>query len=142
LRARGFGFLEVGRRRRARSPAIRARACSGCPRTARDQPLRLQQRRRGGDRGTAGARPGGAVVGLNLGANKDSDDRAADFAAVLAICGPHVDFATVNVSSPNTERLRDLQGSAALAALLARVMEAFAPPCLEGCRSSSRSRPI
>ncbi|MBS0564248.1 MAG: quinone-dependent dihydroorotate dehydrogenase [Proteobacteria bacterium] len=61
-------------------------------------------------------------VGLNLGANKDSADRAADFARVLAICGPHVDFATVNVSSPNTERLRDLQGKAALSALLAGVM--------------------
>ena len=62
-------------------------------------------------------------VGLNLGANKDSADRAADFARVLAHCGPHVDFATVNVSSPNTEKLRDLQGRAALAALLAGVME-------------------
>ncbi|GAB1364488.1 hypothetical protein MASR1M32_37240 [Rhodobacter sp.] len=45
---------------------------------------------------------------------------------MLATCGPHVDFATVNVSSPNTERLRDLQGPAALAALLAGVMEARA----------------
>ncbi|MCY1128524.1 quinone-dependent dihydroorotate dehydrogenase [Frigidibacter sp. RF13] len=62
-------------------------------------------------------------VGLNLGANKDSADRAADFARVLAHCGPHVDFATVNVSSPNTEKLRDLQGKAALAALLAGVVE-------------------
>jgi dihydroorotate dehydrogenase len=62
-------------------------------------------------------------VGLNLGANKTSDNRAADFARVLAHCGPHVDFATVNVSSPNTEKLRDLQGPAALAALLAGVME-------------------
>ena len=62
-------------------------------------------------------------VGLNLGANKDSTDRAADFARVLAVCGPHVDFATVNVSSPNTEKLRDLQGRAALSALLAGVME-------------------
>ncbi len=62
-------------------------------------------------------------VGLNLGANKDSPDRAADFAKVLATCGPHVDFATVNVSSPNTEKLRDLQGRAALTALLAGVME-------------------
>ena len=62
-------------------------------------------------------------IGLNLGANKDSADRAADFARVLAHCGPHVDFATVNVSSPNTEKLRDLQGRAALAALLAGVME-------------------
>lgn len=71
-------------------------------------------------------RPKGAVIGLNLGANKDSDDRAADFARVLAACGPQVDFATVNVSSPNTERLRDLQGKAALAALLAGVMAARA----------------
>ena len=62
-------------------------------------------------------------VGLNLGANKDSADRAADFAAVLAACGPHIDFATVNVSSPNTEKLRDLQGRAALTSLLAGVME-------------------
>lgn len=61
-------------------------------------------------------------VGLNLGANKDSPDRAADFASVLAICGPYVDFATVNVSSPNTERLRDLQGKAALQGLLAGVL--------------------
>ncbi len=69
------------------------------------------------------ARSKGAVpVGLNLGANKTSTDRAADFAAVLAHCGPFVDFATVNVSSPNTEKLRDLQGPAALAALLAGVM--------------------
>ncbi|MEI2807958.1 MAG: quinone-dependent dihydroorotate dehydrogenase [Albidovulum sp.] len=63
-------------------------------------------------------------VGLNLGANKTSEDRAADFARVLAIAGPHVDFATVNVSSPNTERLRELQGKAALAALLAGVLAA------------------
>ncbi|GLS85660.1 dihydroorotate dehydrogenase (quinone) [Cypionkella aquatica] len=66
---------------------------------------------------------GTVPVGLNLGANKDSADRAQDFARVLAVCGPHVDFATVNVSSPNTEKLRDLQGRAALAALLAGVME-------------------
>ncbi len=65
-------------------------------------------------------------VGLNLGANKDSPDRARDFAQVLACCGPHVDFATVNVSSPNTERLRDLQGRAALDGLLRGVMEANA----------------
>lgn len=61
-------------------------------------------------------------VGINLGANKDAADRATDFRAVLSICGPHVDFATVNVSSPNTERLRELQGRAALAALLAGVL--------------------
>lgn len=63
-------------------------------------------------------RPDHGIVGLNLGANKDSPDRADDFARVLACCGPHLDFATVNVSSPNTENLRDLQGAAALRALL------------------------
>lgn len=71
-------------------------------------------------------RPPGAVIGLNLGANKDSADRAADFAAVLARCGAMVDFATINISSPNTERLRDLQGKAALSALLDVVMVAQA----------------
>ena len=68
-------------------------------------------------------RPRDAVLGLNLGANKDSEDRAADFAKVLAHCGNHLDFATVNVSSPNTEKLRDLQGKEALSALLAGVLE-------------------
>ncbi|WP_417239560.1 quinone-dependent dihydroorotate dehydrogenase [Celeribacter halophilus] len=63
-------------------------------------------------------------VGLNLGANKDSEDRAADFAKVLAHCGNFIDFATVNVSSPNTEKLRDLQGPEALEALLAGVLDA------------------
>ena len=69
-------------------------------------------------------RPKSMVLGLNLGANKDSADRAADFAAVLTRCGAHLDFATVNVSSPNTESLRDLQGAEALAALLNGVMAA------------------
>jgi len=69
-------------------------------------------------------RPRNAIIGLNLGANKDSDDRADDFARVLAHCGAHLDFATVNVSSPNTERLRDLQGKAALSALLSGVIDA------------------
>ena len=63
-------------------------------------------------------------VGLNLGANKDSADRAGDFATVLAAAADRVAFVTVNVSSPNTERLRDLQGEAALRAVLARVTEA------------------
>ncbi|WP_298914908.1 quinone-dependent dihydroorotate dehydrogenase [uncultured Roseobacter sp.] len=62
-------------------------------------------------------------VGINLGANKTSEDRAADFAKVMAHLGRDVDFATVNVSSPNTEKLRDLQGPEALAALLDGVMQ-------------------
>jgi len=71
-------------------------------------------------------RPKTGVLGLNLGANKDSADRADDFAKVLTHCGAYLDFATVNVSSPNTEKLRDLQGSEALSALLAGVMQANA----------------
>ncbi len=68
-------------------------------------------------------RPQDAVIGLNLGANRNSPDRAADYAAVLERLGDHLDFATVNVSSPNTENLRDLQGAEALSALLSGVME-------------------
>lgn len=70
------------------------------------------------------ARPAGIPVGLNIGANKDSADRAADFAQVVRMAGEHADFLTVNVSSPNTEKLRDLQGAQALAALLQGVIEA------------------
>ncbi|WP_372802235.1 quinone-dependent dihydroorotate dehydrogenase [Paracoccus seriniphilus] len=69
-------------------------------------------------------RPKGIPVGLNIGANKDSQDRAADFAQVVRTAGETADFLTVNVSSPNTEKLRDLQGARALAALLQGVMEA------------------
>ena len=121
----GFGFLEVG----AATP--RAQPGNPRPRLFRltdDAAVinRFGFNNQGADAIAArlAARAHGAVpVGLNLGANKDSDDRAQDFARVLATCGPHVDFATVNVSSPNTERLRDLQGRAALSALLARVMD-------------------
>ena len=70
------------------------------------------------------ARSTGIPVGLNLGANKDSEDRAEDFAKVVSIAGAKADFVTVNVSSPNTERLRDLQGADALAALLDRILTA------------------
>ena len=69
---------------------------------------------------------GDVPVGLNLGANKESEDRAADYVTVFNHCARHVDFATVNISSPNTEKLRDLQGADALRALLAGVMDARA----------------
>lgn len=71
------------------------------------------------------ARPAGGIpVGLNIGANKDSADRSADFAQVVRTAGAAADFLTVNVSSPNTEKLRDLQGPEALSALLQGVMAA------------------
>jgi dihydroorotate dehydrogenase len=121
----GFGFLEVG-------------AATPLPQDGNPRPrlYRLTEDRAAINRFgfnnqgmvTIGerlaARPAGSIVGLNLGANKTSDNRAADFASVLAHCGAYVDFATVNVSSPNTERLRDLQGKDALAALLGGVKAA------------------
>lgn len=124
----GFGFIEVG-------------AATPLAQPGNDKPrlFRLTQDRAAINRfgfnnqgmEAIGARlatrtRGPVPVGLNLGANKTAQNRAADFATVLAHCGPHVDFATVNVSSPNTERLRDLQGREALLALLDRVMEARA----------------
>jgi dihydroorotate dehydrogenase len=69
-------------------------------------------------------RPG--IVGVNVGANKDSSDRIGDYAAGISAFAPHASFFTVNVSSPNTPGLRDLQQAQALEALLARVMEARA----------------
>ncbi|ARJ70845.1 quinone-dependent dihydroorotate dehydrogenase [Paracoccus contaminans] len=70
------------------------------------------------------ARMPGIPVGLNIGANKDSADRAADFALVARRAAPLADFLTINVSSPNTERLRELQGARALSALIAGVIAA------------------
>lgn len=120
----GFGFIEAG-------------AATPLPQPGNDKPrlFRLREDQASINRfgfnneGAAAiaqrlaARPSSGIVGLNLGANKTATDRAADFASVLKTCGAFVDFATVNVSSPNTEKLRDLQGKAALSALLSGVME-------------------
>jgi dihydroorotate dehydrogenase len=54
------------------------------------------------------------IVGINIGANKDTVDRAADYVACIAALAAHVDFLTVNVSSPNTPGLRNLQQATAL----------------------------
>ncbi len=122
----GFGFIEVG--------AITPRAQPGNPkprlfRLTEDKAVinRFGFNNEGMEAANARLarrdrrRP--VPVGLNLGANKDSDDRAADFAKVLECCGPNLDFATVNVSSPNTEKLRDLQGADALRGLLQGVQD-------------------
>jgi dihydroorotate dehydrogenase len=66
----------------------------------------------------------GGIVGINLGANKDSEDKAADYVTGLERLEDIVSFLTVNISSPNTAGLRDLQGKAALGDLLGRVMGA------------------
>jgi dihydroorotate dehydrogenase len=63
------------------------------------------------------------VLGLNLGANKESADRLGDYVQLIRRLGPLADFLTLNVSSPNTPGLRDLQGRAFLDELLVRSME-------------------
>lgn len=123
----GFGFVEVG-------------AATPLPQAGNPQPrlFRLSQdhaiiNRFGFNNQGVDAivqrlatRPDGVPVGLNIGANKTSTDRSADFATVMRKAGETVDFVTVNVSSPNTEKLRDLQGRDALAALLDGVVQARA----------------
>lgn len=119
----GFGFLEVG----AATPKPQ-------PGNPRPRLFRLRRDRAAINRfgfnndgieaiaDRIAERPEGIPVGLNIGANKDSADRAGDFAEVMRVARTLVDFATVNVSSPNTEKLRDLQGAVALSALLDGVM--------------------
>jgi dihydroorotate dehydrogenase len=70
--------------------------------------------------------PGNGVIGINLGANKLSQDRITDYVTLLARLGPLAAFVTLNISSPNTPGLRDLQGRAFLDELLARTLEARA----------------
>ncbi len=67
-----------------------------------------------------------AALGINIGANKDSADFAADYAAGVARFADLADYLTVNVSSPNTPGLRDLQHADALRRLLGAVFEARA----------------
>jgi dihydroorotate dehydrogenase len=63
------------------------------------------------------------IVGINIGANKDSVDRVADYAKMASIMTPYADYLTLNISSPNTPGLRDLQGEGRLAALIDAVLD-------------------
>ncbi|MCY3983080.1 MAG: quinone-dependent dihydroorotate dehydrogenase [Roseovarius sp.] len=120
----GFGFIEVG--------AVTPRAQPGNP---RPRLFRLTQDRAVINRfgfNNDGmekvsehllARPSNAVIGLNLGVNKFSRNKVDDFTRVLLHCGSAIDFATINVSSPNTANLRDLQGVEALSELVQTVVE-------------------
>ena len=71
-------------------------------------------------------------VGANIGLNKDSTDPERDHATLVARVAPHADYIVVNVSSPNTPGLRDLQGEARLSAILQAIKEAVPnrPPML------------
>src|SRR4029450_4071248 len=66
-------------------------------------------------------RPRRGFVGVNVGANKDSTDRAADYVVGCKALAQYADYLVCNVSSPNTPGLRNLQGRAQLGDLLARV---------------------
>ncbi len=66
----------------------------------------------------------GGIVGVNVGANKDSSDRVADYVRLIETFAPVASYFTVNVSSPNTPGLRNLQQADLLDDLLARVIDA------------------
>jgi len=68
----------------------------------------------------------GGIVGINIGANKESADRVGDYVRLIETFAPVVGYFAVNISSPNTPGLRDLQQVQTFEALLARVMEARA----------------
>ena len=121
----GFGFIEVGAATPEPQPG---NARPRLFRLRRDQGIinRMGFNSDGAPRVAErlAARPSGGIVGLNLGANAHSIDMTADLVRVLAVCGPHVDFATLNVSSPNTRNLRDLQDRRALGQVIDRMAAA------------------
>ena len=124
LAALGFGFLEAG--------TVTPRAQPGNPRPrlfrllpARALINRLGFNNAGVERFVANVERSGyrGILGINIGRNFDTpNERAADdYAACLRAVHAHASYVTVNVSSPNTAGLRDLQSEAALDALLARL---------------------
>lgn len=80
----------------------------------------------------------GGIVGVNIGANKDSADRVADYVAGIRRFYPVANYFTVNISSPNTPGLRDLQARDSLKALLKAVLAARA----EEASRAGRSLPV
>jgi dihydroorotate dehydrogenase len=123
LRA-GFGFVECG------TVTPQAQAGNPRPRLFRLSEDRAVINRMGfnnqGLEAFAGrlARRGSGVVGANVGANKESQDRVGDYVACLRRLWGLASYFTLNISSPNTPGLRALQTKAALEELLGRVAEA------------------
>jgi dihydroorotate dehydrogenase len=76
--------------------------------------------------------PGPVILGANVGINKEGADPERDYPALIAAIAAHADYAVINVSSPNTPGLRDLQGEAQLRAILRAVAEGVPrrPPVL------------
>ena len=121
----GFGFAEVG--------SITPLPQPGNPkprlfRLAEDRAVinRMGFNNRGAEAAArlAARRRRGGIVGINIGANKDSPDRIADYAAMTRIMSPLASYLAVNISSPNTPGLRALQDEGALTGLLDAVLEA------------------
>ena len=122
----GFGFVEIG--------TVTPRPQSGNPRPRlfrleRDEAVinRMGFNNDGAEavlRRLAARAHHGGIVGVNVGANKDSADRAADYVKLIETFAPVASYFTVNVSSPNTPGLRNLQQAAALDDLLAKVIDA------------------
>lgn len=119
--ALGFGFVEVG------TLTPRPQPGNPRPRLFRLAEDRAVINRFGFNNGGIDAalvriaalapRPG--VIGINVGANKDSADRIADYATGVAKAAPLADYVTINISSPNTPGLRDLQSQPELGELIA-----------------------
>lgn len=122
----GFGFTEVG------SLTPLPQSGNPKPRLFRLAEDRAVINRMGFNNGGAAlgaqrlrARAGrGGIVGINLGANKDSPDRTSDYATLTRLMAPLASYLVINVSSPNTPGLRALQDEGALAALLDAVLDA------------------
>ncbi|PZT99227.1 MAG: dihydroorotate dehydrogenase (quinone) [Brevundimonas sp.] len=124
----GFGFVECG------SVTPRAQPGNPRPRLFRLSEDRAIVNRMGFNNAGLDAfaarldrRPQGVIVGANLGANKDAEDKAADYVAGLTRLAGRASYFTVNISSPNTPGLRALQGREQLDDLLGRI-EAARPP--------------
>jgi dihydroorotate dehydrogenase len=118
----GFGFVEVG------TLTPRPQAGNPKPRLFRLAEDRAAINRLGfNNAGQAAALTRLArhrgLVGANIGANKDSEDRIADYSAGVAAMTGVADYLTVNISSPNTPGLRDLQEAGALDSLLTAITE-------------------
>src|SRR5687768_16612113 len=125
LLGQGFGFVEVG------SITPRPQAGNPKPRLFRLAEDKAVINRMGFNNGGAPAaaarlarRERQGVVGINIGANKDSADRIADYAQMTQVMAPLADYLAVNISSPNTPGLRALQDEGALTALLDAVLAA------------------
>ncbi len=66
---------------------------------------------------------GNVILGANVGINKEGAEPERDYPALIAAVAPHADYAVINVSSPNTPGLRDLQGEAQLRSILRAVAD-------------------